>query len=34
LVKPILLDSVKYELSNKNSEAHVSYTIFYSFELN
>jgi hypothetical protein len=34
LVKPILLDFVKYKLSGKNDKPHSSYNIFWSFELN
>jgi hypothetical protein len=33
-VKPILLDFVKYKLSDKNSKPYSSCIIFYSFELN
>jgi hypothetical protein len=33
-VKPILLDFVKYKLSDKNSKSYSSCIIFYSFELN
>jgi hypothetical protein len=34
LVKPILLDFVKYELSSKNKKPHSSWDIFQSFDLN
>jgi hypothetical protein len=34
IVKPILLDFVKYELSGKNNKPHSSCIIFWSFELN
>ena len=34
LVKPILLDFVKYKLSGKNDKPHSSCNIFSSFELN
>ena len=34
IVKPILLDSGKYELSDKNSKTHSSCILFWSFELN
>jgi hypothetical protein len=33
-VKPILLDFVKYDLSDKNNKSHSSCIIFWSFELN
>ena len=33
IVKPILLDSGKYELSDKNSKTHGSCILFWSFEL-
>ena len=33
MVKPILLDSEKYELSDKNSKTHGSCILFWSFEL-
>jgi hypothetical protein len=34
IIKPILLDFVKYELSGKNNKPHSSCIIFWSFELN
>jgi hypothetical protein len=34
IVKPILLDFGKYELSGKNNKPHSSCIIFWSFELN
>ena len=34
MVKPILLDSEKYELSDKNSKTPSSCILFWSFELN